>query len=101
IAVRESEGLPYGGLEDISTSRDFGFNSTTSLNYSKQFGKHTVDAGIYLEYIKAHATSNVTRQNGLDLLTYSFWSGAGYTNLGTQYPALVPVTSAAKAEAGL
>jgi TonB-linked SusC/RagA family outer membrane protein len=101
IAVRETNSLPYGGFEDISTSRDFGFNSVTSLQFSKQKGKHSIDAGIYAEYIKAHATSNVTRQNGLDLLTYDFWSGAGYVNLGTQYPQLIPSTSAAKADAGL
>ena len=100
IAVRETSALPYGGLEDVSTSRDFGFNSVTSLKYSRQKGKHSFDAGLYTEYIKAHASSNTTRQNGLDLLNYSFWSGAGYVNLGTQYPQLIPSTAVAKADAG-
>lgn len=105
IAVRETADpagpLPYGGFEDITTTRDFGFNATTSLNYSKQFGKHSIDAGVFTEYIKAHAKTNFFRQSGLDLLTYSFWSGAGYIDLDDENPNLLNDVSVAKADAGL
>ncbi|MGC4040264.1 MAG: hypothetical protein QM710_05635 [Flavobacterium sp.] len=100
IAVRESNGTPYGGLEDVTTTRDFGFNTVNSLQYAKKIGKHSINAGLYTEYLKAHYFSNAQRQNGLDLISYDFGSGSGYVNLGTQYPSLVPTASAFKATAG-
>jgi len=105
IAVRETtlvggQPIPYGGLEDRITARDFGFNMVNSLKYTKTFGKHSLDLGVFTEYIKAHYTSNSTRQNGLDLLTYSFGAGTGWVNLGTTYPTLIPSTSAFKVDAG-
>jgi len=105
IAVRETTivngaPLPFGGLEDRTTTRDFGFNSVTSLNYSNQFGKHSLNLGLYTEYLKSHYTSNFSRQRGLDLLNYTFGSGTGWSNLGSTIDPLIPQISAFKADAG-
>lgn len=100
IAVRENSSLPFGGFEDRVSDRDFGFNVVNSLKYSKVSGKHSIDAGVYMEYIKAYRTFNSSRQSGLDLLTYAFGAGTGWTNVGANFPALRPTNSAAKNVAG-
>ncbi|UPT71515.1 MAG: SusC/RagA family TonB-linked outer membrane protein [Flavobacterium sp. JAD_PAG50586_2] len=101
IAVRETSGpLPYGGFEQRTTDRDFGFNIVNSLKYSRVFGKHSLDAGIYMEYIKAYQTINQHQQNGLDLLTYAFGAGTGWVDVGATNPALRPTNSALKNMAG-
>ena len=101
IAVRETSSLPFGGFESRTTDRDFGFNAVNSIKYNKVFAnKHTVDFGIYTEYVKAHRIVNLNTQNGLDLLNYSFGAGTGWTNVGANFPALRPTNSAAKADAG-
>ena len=100
IAVRESGGLPYGGSESQSTSRDFGFNFLNSFNYTKTINKHVFDFGIYSEYVKAQYNFNGFRQNGLDLKTYAFGAGTGYTNVGANYSSLRPTVSASQALAG-
>ncbi len=101
IAVRESQGVPYGGFESITTDRDFGFNIVNSLNYSKTFkDKHTITAGLYMEYLKAHRYANSQTQNGLDPKTYSFGAGTGWTNVGATYDVLRPTGSSFKATAG-
>ena len=101
IAVRENSALPFGGFEIRTSDRDFGFNIVNSLKYSRVFGKHSIDAGVYMEYIKAYRTFNTSRQNGLDLLTYAFGAGTGWTNVGANFPALRPTTSAAKNVGGI
>ncbi len=100
IAVRESNSVPYGGFERRSYDRDFGFNIVNSLKYSKSFGKHSLDIGLYMEYIKAHRNFSQLQQNGLDLKTYSFGAGTGWTNVGANYPTLRPTVSGFKADAG-
>lgn len=100
IAVRENSSLPFGGFERRTSDRDFGFNVVNSLKYSRTFGKHSIDAGVYMEYIKAYRTANTNTQNGLDLLTYAFGAGTGWTNVGANFAALRPTNSAAKNVAG-
>ena len=105
IAVREttlinSLPLPYGGFENRATTRDFGFNNVTSLLYSDKWGKHSLNAGLYTEYLKSHYTSNSMTHNGLDLLNYSFGAGTGWVTLGPDYPPLLPTVGAFKADAG-
>lgn len=100
IAVREGGAVPYGGLEQRRLDRDFGFSALTSLNYKKEIGKHSIDAGVYLEYLKAERQLSLMQQNGLFLNTYSFGAGTGWTNVGGTYASLRPTVSALKAKAG-
>jgi TonB-linked SusC/RagA family outer membrane protein len=100
IAVREINGDPFGGFESRTNDRDFGFNSVTNLKFNKVYGKHTFDAGLYLEYIKAYRQVGLHTQNGLDLATYAFGAGTGWTNAGANFPNLRPTNSAAKNVAG-
>ncbi len=101
IAVRENQAVPYGGFESITTDRDFGFNIVNSLTYSKTFKeKHSLNAGLYMEYKKAQRLVNSQVQNGLDIKTYAFGAGTGWTNVGAQYDVLRPTVSAGKATGG-
>jgi len=101
IAVRETQALPFGGFELRNNDRDFNFTSITSLKYNRVFGKHTVDAGLYAEYVKAYRQVEQSQQNGLDLLNYAFGAGTGWTNVGANFAPLRPTTSAAKNMAGM
>lgn len=105
IAVRETTlvngaPLPYGGFENRATTRDFGFNNVTNLLYSNKWGKHSLNAGLYTEYLKSHYTSNSMTHNGLDLLNYAFGAGTGWVSLGPDYAPLLPTVGAFKADAG-
>ena len=78
IVVAANSGIEFGGFEDQSDDRDFTASQITSLNYNKTFGKHTVDVGLYTEYMKAHRYFKAFRVNGLDPRQYSPGSGTGW-----------------------
>ncbi len=71
---------PTSGFQDQNTDRIFTYNQTTSLNYNKEFGKHTLDVGLYTEYFKAHRRFFGFRNNGLDPKTFSPQDGAGFVD---------------------
>ena len=65
--VNGTNNTEFGGLQQESYSRDFRFNSLFSVNYNNTFDdKHTIDAGIFVEYIKAHFDGLNFNQFGLD-----------------------------------
>ncbi len=73
------EGTDIAGLEQQSTSRDFGFNLTNRLNYNRTFNeKHTIDISLFTEYNKYHAVTESFQHTGLDYHNWSFGSGNGY-----------------------
>jgi TonB-dependent starch-binding outer membrane protein SusC len=77
-------GNPTAGFQDQQTSRTFTFNQVTSLNYGNVWGKHTLDAGVYMEYFKAHFRGFGFRAQGLDPKTFSPGDGSGFVDdLGT------------------
>ncbi len=59
-------GNNFGGYQDQGNIRTFVFNYVNSLNYSKTFAeKHTLNLGLYTEYLKAHYRQFGVRANGL------------------------------------
>ncbi|WP_179316248.1 SusC/RagA family TonB-linked outer membrane protein [Winogradskyella undariae] len=57
----------FGGIQSESISRDFRFNSVTSLNYNNTFGdKHNLDVTVFMEYLKGHFDGFNYAQFGLD-----------------------------------
>lgn len=67
------------GFAFQQTSRQFSFNSVTSLAYNKTFNeKHTLDVGLYTEYFKAHFRGFGFRANGLNPTLFSPGDGAGF-----------------------
>lgn len=61
-----NQNATFGGIQSEGSSRDFRFNTTTSLNYNNTFGKHTIDVTAYTEYNKAHFDGNNFSVRGLD-----------------------------------
>ncbi len=112
LAVQKSSAnVPtFGGFETRSSVKDFTFTNISSLNYSKAFGDHKIDAGVYLEYMKSHYIASGFTQNGLNPKTYVAGAGTGYapyvpgyydTVNGVNIPAQnVSTTSASKVNAG-
>ena len=97
-----TEPTPFGGFETMQTDMEFGANLYHNLGYKTVFAeKHSIDAGLSLEWIKAHRRFRSQQQNGLDPKFYVFGAGTGYTNVGALYPSLRPVISAAKIDAAL
>lgn len=96
-------GQPFHGLETQRSTREFTFNITNQLNYKKEFGaKHTLDASVFTEYLKAHRRSFVFQQIGLNPLTWYPGAGTGYITYSTALPATyAPTVGAARIDAGL
>jgi TonB-linked SusC/RagA family outer membrane protein len=70
---------PLHGLETVSSSLEFTFNTTNRINFKKTYKeKHNVDFSIYQEYVRAHRLSNGFTQIGLDPLTWEPGAGTGY-----------------------
>lgn len=62
---------PTSGFQQQLSRRNFSYNQVTSLNASKSWGKHSVDAGLYTEYFKAHLRNFGYFARGLDPATFS------------------------------
>ena len=57
----------FGGVQQEQGTRDFRFNSLTSLNYNNTFAEdHTIDVSAFVEYNKSHYSGFNFNQFGLD-----------------------------------
>ena len=93
--------LKYGGFETIENIYDTNINSVTSLNYDKKFGRHTIGAGAYIDYLRGFYSSTSQTQNGLDPLTWALGAGTGYVPFDPKTPDNYrPSINAAKVKAG-
>ncbi|NNK31237.1 MAG: SusC/RagA family TonB-linked outer membrane protein [Flavobacteriaceae bacterium] len=72
---------PTSGFQQQTTTRQFSYNQVTSLNYNNQWGKHSLDAGAYMEYFKAHFRQFGYFANGLNPKTFSPGDGSGLINV--------------------
>jgi len=69
------------GFQQQNSRRVFSFNQLTSLNYSKTFNeKHSLSAGLFSEYFKAHLRSFGYFAEGLDPKTFFPGDGAGFVS---------------------
>jgi TonB-linked SusC/RagA family outer membrane protein len=101
-AVAETNGSEFGGIEDISFNRDFGFTWVNRLNYLQTFhDKHTIDVSFFTEYNKYHRSTTSQRQDGLDPRTWSFGAGTGYVDYDYANDFYRSTHSASKDDAGL
>lgn len=80
---------PTSGFQQQASTRQFSYNQVTSLNYENSWGDHSVDAGAYMEYFKAHFRQFGYTANGLDPKTFYPGDGSG----------LIPVRYDAEAKA--
>ncbi|WP_182651495.1 SusC/RagA family TonB-linked outer membrane protein [Flavobacterium sp. SOK18b] len=95
-------GQAFHGLETIRSNREFSFNSTNQLNYKIESGKHTLDASVFMEYLKAHRRSFFYQQTGLNPLTWSPGAGTGYITYSLALPfTYAPAVGASRVDAGL
>lgn len=101
IVVRSQANTEYGGSEGITGTKEFNFNNVASLNYNKTFGEHTVGAGAYMEYYKAHYLSNSRTQNGLNPRTFAIGAGTGYVPVDLAGDKYTPSVSAQKITGGM
>lgn len=103
IVVAFTRGEEFGGFEDQTHLRDFNFTQITSLNYDKTFNdKHTINAGLFVEYLKAHQYFTSQRQNGLDPRTYAPGAGTGAIPFNPAAPnSYLPSRGASEAIAGM
>ncbi len=101
IAVKTSNKEDFGGSEAISAAKELNFNNVVNLNYNKSFGEHTIGAGAYLEYYKAHYLASSRTQNGLDPRTFAVGAGTGYVPVDLDNKRYIPTVSARKINAGM
>lgn len=101
IYFRQSD-QEYGGLMYQAFSRQTTITSNNSLNYSKTFGeKHTLDVGVFSEYLRANATSFSYTQNGLDPIFYANGTSNGWIAFQSDNTYYVPEATAGKNKSGL
>ncbi|MGV6845605.1 MAG: SusC/RagA family TonB-linked outer membrane protein [Lutibacter sp.] len=68
------------GFQDQQSTRQFTFNQVTSLNYNKEFGKNTINVGLYTEYFKAHYKTFGFREEGLNPSTFYPGDGSAFVS---------------------
>lgn len=68
------------GFVNQQSTRAFSYNQVTSLNASKNYGKHTFDVGLYTEYFKAHFKTFGFQANGLNPATFFPGDGSGFVD---------------------
>ena len=96
-----ADGRSDGGFQDQSSIRDFAFTSTTSLNYNKSFGRHSLDATVAMDYFKAHSRFFAYTANGLDSRNFSPGDGSGFIPDNSSNDFFVDTVGANKLDAGL
>lgn len=69
---------PTSGFQDQDSNRTFTYNQVTSLNFSKEFGKHSVNGGLYTEYFKGHFLNFGFFAQGLNGSTFFPGDGSGF-----------------------
>tara|TARA_R110002020_G_scaffold296658_1_gene512245 strand:- start:5981 stop:8986 length:3006 start_codon:yes stop_codon:yes gene_type:complete len=73
-------GNPLAGNQQQYSTRTFSYNQVTSLNYGHTWGDHTLEAGLYTEYFKAHYRYFGYSADGLDPKTFSTGDGSGFVD---------------------
>ncbi len=97
-------GQPFHGLEQIRNTQEFTFDIVNKLTYKKVFAeKHTIEASLFQEYMKAHRRESFYQQIGLNPLTWEPGAGTGYIayNPATMPTSYAPAIGASKVNAGL
>ncbi len=94
-------GQDYDGYTSEVYQQTFAVNSTSYLKWAESFGKHNLNAGVYLEYLKAHFKSNGLTQNGLDYYFSAPGSGTGWVPYSEDNEFYVPSISGSKQSSGL
>ena len=95
-------GQAFHGLEAQRSAREFMFNHVNQLNYKNVIGKHSFEASLYTEYMKAHRRVTSQQQIGLNPLTWFPGAGTGYIPYNLALPlAYAPFAGAARTDAGL
>jgi TonB-linked SusC/RagA family outer membrane protein len=89
------------GFQSQSSRRRASFSTTTSLNYNKEFGKHTINAGVYSEYFKAFLRDFGYTSNGLNPKTFFPGDGAGFIDDNANDDLFVDTVFATRRDAGL
>ncbi len=92
---------PTSGFQQQISTRQFSFNQVTSLNYVNTWGKHTLDAGAFTEYFKAHLRTFGFFARGLDPKTFYPGDGAGFVSDNSANDVFVDDATAQIRNAGL
>ncbi|NAW52034.1 SusC/RagA family TonB-linked outer membrane protein [Elizabethkingia argentiflava] len=101
LVVAKNTNTEYGGSETQQNERELNLNSVTKLLLNKKWGDHSLDAGVYLEYIKVHYFASTQTQNGLDPKTWALGAGTGYIPYSASDPnKYVPQVYSRKIDAG-
>lgn len=89
------------GFANQNSRRRAAFNTTTSLNYNVEFGKHSISAGLYSEYFKAFLRDFGFRANGLNPKTFHPGDDAGFIGDNANDDLFVDTVFANRIDAGL
>jgi TonB-linked SusC/RagA family outer membrane protein len=71
---------PLAGFQEQTSNRTFTYNQVTSLTYDNSWGKHSISAGAYAEYFKAHFKNFGFFGEGIDPKTFAPGDGASFVD---------------------
>lgn len=94
----------YEGFETINYTNEFAYNHVNRIRYNKTFNdKHTLDLGLYSEYIGANRWVSQSTHYGLNPLNWEPGAGTGYIryNPDTMPASYRPSVAAAKRRAAM
>ena len=91
----------YNGSQSEVYNYTFSFTSTSYLKWAETFGKHSVNAGLYVEYLKAHFKGSSLSQSGLNSYFSTPGGGTGWIAYSTDNEFYVPSISQSRSAAGL
>lgn len=89
------------GTASQNSRRRTAFNTTASLNYNIEFGKNTINAGLYTEYFKAFLRDFGFTANGLNTRTFAPGDDAGFIDDNANDDLFVDTVFANRIDAGL
>jgi len=108
LSTRDPEGFnallfnrSNPGYQEQDSYRTAAFNTTASLNYNQEIGKHTFGVGAFSEYFKAHYRQFGYRSNGLNVKTFYPGDGAGFIGDNANDDLFVDTVSSNRLDAGL
>lgn len=102
--LKQIEGADgrYTGFYSEANEQRFVFSSTTSLKYLKKIDdKHTLNVGLFTEYLKAHLNSTGFSKIGFDPLFWAPGAGTGWIGDTSANDFYVPTVSKSKFNSGL
>ena len=95
------DGNTTPGFQQQQSNRTLSANILNSINFNTSIHNHNIDAGIFMEYFKAHRRNFGYDQKGLNSKTFSPGDGSGFIDDNSENDFFIDTANASVNDAGL